>query len=92
MEKEDLTIEDATQFLKNMLGIKEHESMDRFELLSQIMCKYLEKIPFHNITVMASTEKRVHTVAEVIQCVEMGYGGLCYDLNVYLHLLLQALG
>ena len=92
MAEYSLALEVGEQFLNNVLGIRNHQDMDRFELLSQIIVKYHEKIPFQNITFMSSSLKQVQKPEEVINCVQKGYGGICSDISIFLYLLLKTLG
>ncbi len=92
MAEYHLNLDMCKQFLHDVLGIKDYQDLDRFELLSQISAKYQEMIPYQNITFMSSPVKQVQTLEEIINCVQKGYGGVCSDGNTFLFLLLKTLG
>ncbi len=91
MNERSLSLAEAINFL-DFLGIEYENEKDKFRLLSKITSRYLEKIPFNNITVMSSPTKRIERLEQVINCGKKGHGGICYDIFVFFHLLLKALG
>ncbi len=91
MDEERLSLAEAINFL-DFLGIEYENETNKFKLLSQITSRYLEKIPFNNLTVMSSPTKRPQSLEQIINCIKKGHGGICYDINVFFQLLLKALG
>lgn len=67
---------------------------DKLGLLSQIVVTFQAVIPFQNFSLMAVplSKRRVPTMETNIKEVEAGRGGLCYTLNTFMKLLLEALG
>ena len=91
------TRERAVKFLTEVLDLPNPEQLlrgDRLEALSVIFESYLEHIPFQCLTLMAESpsNRRRPTIEESIAEVETGKGGLCYSINVFLKVLLDALG
>ena len=84
--------DEAIKFLKDVLEIElQNREIEKFTLLTEMMTKYLETIPFHNITIMSAPTKQVQSIEQVINCVTKKYGGICLDINTFFLLLLKAL-
>ncbi len=87
---------EAVSFVKEVLSISDVErklSENKYELLCEIVKEFHEKIPFQNYSLIAvpSAERSQPTIDEIIREVRSGRGGLCYSLNVFMKLLLEAL-
>ncbi len=67
---------------------------DRLKLLSEIFEAYQTKIPFQSLSLMSKplSNRRRPTIEESVAQVEAGKGGLCYSVNVFLKIILDALG
>ncbi len=91
MDVQHLSLNEAKAFLSDILQIPYNENPDKLEQLSQITRQFTETIPFQNITLMSSPTKDIQPLDQVVNCLLKGYGGICYDLNVFMYLLLKAL-
>ena len=89
--------ESADIFVTKMLHLPHPDSLfqkDKLGLLSQIVETFQAAIPFQSLSLMAKplSKRRVPTMEENISEVEAGRGGLCYTLNTFMKILLEALG
>ena len=88
---------EALSFVKDVLKISNVErklSENKCELLFEIVKEFHEKIPFQNYTLIAVplAKRSRPAIDEIIREVSSGRGGLCYSLNVFMKLLLEAFG
>ena len=73
----------AKEFVTCKLGV-DLTTEDKLELLSRIVSRFMMKIPFQNLTFMATPKdkREIPTADECIKCVLEGYGGVCFALNL----------
>ena len=92
------TKEDAISFLTKVLGFpnatKQLLMEDRLKLLSIILEAYQENIPFQSFSLMTEplSNRHLPTAEEIVAQVGSGKGGICYPVNAFLKILLDALG
>ena len=94
LQEMNLTVEDAHQFLQNVLGW----SMQQIESLScdlvslnKLIVSMLSRVPFHNLTLL-TRERRPPTSAEIKNDMMTGLGGPCSVVNSFFAVLLDMLG
>ena len=89
----------AKQFVVEQLGIEalgEKFRNDKVSLLNEIITAWQNRIPFQNISLMASaadpSERRIPTMEENVTSVLSLQGGCCWTHNTVMHTILNALG
>ena len=96
--KAGLSSKEAVHFVQEILGIKsmtEKFDDDRAALLDEIISSFQEKIPFQTVTNVSRPQEDQHlsTMDEIKAPIFSCQGGLnCYDLNVFMKCLLEAIG
>ncbi|KAH9502778.1 hypothetical protein Btru_069763 [Bulinus truncatus] len=91
------TKEEAFDFLKNILDVKEAEmrlSTDRKGLLDNIVTNMQTRLLFNNMRLLSDPPESRHrpTFEEIKLDLKNGIGGLCYNLNVAAYYLIKAIG
>ena len=92
-----ITKQEAIRFLIDTLRMDEIEEKlqhDKKQLLDAICVSFMRTIPFHNAAFISvpSGSRRTPTVADNIQSVLTGKGGLCWTLNSAMYSILEAIG
>ncbi|KAL4495131.1 hypothetical protein ABPG72_007238 [Tetrahymena utriculariae] len=89
-----LTAEEAKQFSQRIKIDSKREDQSNLDYLNQIVQHFQEYIPFQNAFLLATpVEKRRRlTWDEVKNDLLSGQGGLCYSLNLFFHIYLNAIG
>ncbi|KAK7504504.1 hypothetical protein BaRGS_00004370 [Batillaria attramentaria] len=90
------TKEEATCLLEERWGlqnVRQRLQQDRHGLLDDIVVTVQAKVPFQNLTLMATppAQRRRPMEEDIKRDCLSGYGGLCYTLNVFTFNLLKAL-
>ena len=91
---ENLSVSAAERFVRETLELDlDLGTTDRLQLLTDIVSRFLETIPFTNLMLLAQPpgERRIPTVAESMTSVLEGKGGPCNTLNAFMFLLLKRL-
>ncbi len=88
---------DASSFVRDVFGISNVKTKladNKFSLLCEIVRASHETIPFQSITLLSSPLQERHkpSIDEVMSEMLSSRGGLCYTLNTFMKLLLEALG
>ncbi|XP_072018133.1 uncharacterized protein [Amphiura filiformis] len=88
---------EALWFLKYILkvtSVQEKLTNDKAAFLDEIINIYRQKIPFQTITVISRTDEDQHlsSMDDIKAQVLSTQGGLCYDHNIFMKHLLEALG
>ncbi|EAS06984.1 arylamine N-acetyltransferase (macronuclear) [Tetrahymena thermophila SB210] len=89
-----LTAEETKQFSQRIKISSKREDQSSLDYLNQIIQNFQENIPFQNVFLLATpVEKRRRlTWDEVKNDLLSGQGGLCYSLNLFLHIYLNNIG
>lgn len=93
-----ITTAEAISFVTEVLDVScpaERSKSDRFTLLAEIIKAFHGVIPFQSLSLIAVEPKNrrsAPSLEEIKADVTSGKGGLCYSLNTFMKLLLQALG
>ncbi|XP_072035724.1 uncharacterized protein [Amphiura filiformis] len=92
-----LSHEEAVRFLTDVLKIDSIPGKlinDKAALLDEIINLYQQKIPYHSIIVISrrDQDQRISTMDDIKAQILSTQGGLCYDHNVFMKHLLEALG
>ena len=91
------TYQEALDFLENLLGISDASELlprDPLSLLNKLSVRYLEVLPFQNITNMSAPigAISVPSLEEIKSDHLTGRGGVCYGHNRFIFELLCAMG
>ena len=92
-----LSLQEAERFAVEVLKVPftaERVKNDPVSLLNELIRAFHTKIPFQDISLisMPAKERRMPTVEQIKEDVFAGRGGLCYTLNTFMKLFLEALG
>ncbi|XP_038052618.1 uncharacterized acetyltransferase YvcN-like [Patiria miniata] len=93
----NLSSTEVTQFLECVLQIQspmESLARDRVSFLRDLIAAFLSKIPYQSVTSIATPkpERRRLTFQEIKFDMMTRRGGLCYEMNSFMKLLLEKLG
>ncbi len=88
---------EAISFVTNNLCISDVQSKlneSKYELLCEIVRAFHEKIPFQSLSLPTEplSKRRKPTLDEILSNIQSFKGGLCYTINTFSKLLLEALG
>ncbi len=88
---------EAEAFVTDVLGLSDVNrklAENKFSLLCEIVKASQESIPFQSVTLLSSPlhERHKPTFDEMMREMHSSRGGLCYTLNTFMKLLLEALG
>ena len=88
---------EAISFVTNNLCIPDVQrklNESKYELLCEIVMAFHEKIPVQGLSLMTEPlpKRRKPTLDEVLIDIRSFKGGLCYTINTFSKLLLEALG
>ncbi|XP_072017438.1 arylamine N-acetyltransferase-like [Amphiura filiformis] len=92
-----LSPSEAFNFLQDILkmtSIHEKLTTDKAAFLNELVSLYLQHIPFQSFTVISRPDKDQHlsTMDDIKADIFATRGGLCYDHNIFMANLLEALG
>lgn len=92
-----LSKEEAKNFLEITCGVNDpfrKYSLDKKNLLPEILSAFLHTIPFQNLTLLSKNkeDRRAPTEKEIKQDVFSKRVGMCFTVNNFLHALLEAIG
>ena len=95
--KEMLTLQEAERFAVEVLKVPykaERVKNDPVSLLNEMTQAFHAAIPFHGISLLSvpAKERSLPSVEQIKEDVLAGRGGLCYTLNTFMKLFLEALG
>ncbi|XP_072036923.1 uncharacterized protein [Amphiura filiformis] len=92
-----LSHEEAVRFLTDVLKIDSIQGKltnNKAALLNEIINIYQQNIPFQSLTVISRRDEDQHlsTIDDIKDQILSTQGGLCYDHNIFMKHLLEALG
>ena len=92
MAAQNISKEVVTKFVTTKLNV-DLDVGDKHEVLSKIVSSFMQKIPFQNLTMMATSldECEIPSSEECVRSVLEGYGGVCFALNSVMCSILKAL-
>ena len=94
----ELSKDEALYFLEKVLGIESPETKlmeNKLDFLNLLVRRYIERLPFQNLTLLARARHSTHGVPlwpEIKEDMMAGYGGMCCTLGVFMNTLLKTLG
>nr|XP_054769439.1 uncharacterized protein LOC129277264 [Lytechinus pictus] len=92
-----MTEEEAFSYLQDnlhMTSAKQRRQANRESFLNEIVVAIHRHLPWHTVKNLNTPQEKRHlpTLEEIKEDMYEGTGGLCYTLNVFCSMLLQALG
>ena len=92
----NLTKKEATQFLHDILkmtSIQEKLATTKVAFLNEVIDLFQQRIPYQTITTISRSreEQRLSTMDDMKVQMFSSQGGLCYDHNIFMKSLLEAL-
>ena len=96
MESVSMTKKEALQFLHEILkmtSIQEKLSTNKVAFLNEVIDVFQQRIPFQSITTISRSraKQRISTMDDMKAQMFSSQGGLCYDQNIFMKSLLEAL-
>ncbi|XP_071795831.1 uncharacterized acetyltransferase YvcN-like [Asterias amurensis] len=93
----ELTTTESLQFLENVLHMESPMNRlqaDRVAFLAELIQAFLYKIPFQSVSLVATPEEHKHvpTFDEIKANMFARHGGLCFELNYFMKVLMVTLG